>query len=163
MNDKKVLLFLIVTTALILSGGLYFLSSFSTPAVEKSASAQAESSLKSYDFGEVSYNGENVVKDFEIKNNGTEDLKIFNIRTSCHCTRAVLIVDGKESENFGMGTVSSWIGIIKPGNKSTLRVKFDPKYHGIAGVGPVSRYVSLETNSQKDPNLTFSLTGLVFK
>ena len=164
-TEKKVLIASVLLTIALLGGGTFLLTGGSSgPArVTVSQSAKAFAQQRSYDFGQVSYQGANVTRDFIIKNTGTDILRLMNIRTSCHCTKAQVIVNGETSPYFGMSGVSSWIGEIQPGKEGKLKVIFDPAYHGLGGVGPVSRLVNVETNDASNKNLEFSLTGTVTK
>lgn len=165
MNDKKIIISIIAVTVVILVGGVLVISAnSSTSLVTASQNAKAYTvESTSFDWGKIQYNGGNVTKTFTIKNTGTDTLKIYNIKTSCHCTKAHLTINGKKSEDFGMSGVSSWVGDVATGKNAKLTVIFDPAYHGPGGLGPVSRFVSVETNDKGNPKLTFTLTGTVVK
>ena len=163
--NKKVLLLMIASTVLVLTGAILMLdsNSESTPSSTENAIAYTLDPT-SFDWGEVNYDDPNkATKIFKIKNKGSDVLKFFNIRTSCHCTVARMSIGGVESQNFGMSGVSSWVGEVGPGKEADLIVVFDQKFHGPAGLGPVSRFVSVETNDKNTPKLTFTLTGNVVK
>lgn len=164
MSEKKVLIICALFSLLIILGGVFFLTKNSaSTAITASQNVKAAVEQKTYDFGQVSYQGENVVKSFVIKNSGTDALKLTNIKTSCHCTKAQVMIEGNVSSYFGMNSFSSWVGEVQPGKEATLTVVFDPKYHGLAGVGQITRLVAVETNDIQNPRLEFSLTGNVFK
>lgn len=165
MNDKKIIIGFILVTLLILGGGIYILSR-TTAAPQKVATSQnvkLEVDQKTHDWGTIPYGGGNVSKTFTIKNMGTDVLKLSNIKTSCACTYAQLIIDGKPSPKFGMHTTSSWVGEVASGKDAQLAVVFDPAFHGPTGVGPMERLVSVETNDINNPSLEFSLKGVVVK
>ncbi len=165
MNDKKIIIGLIVITVLILGGGIFVLSSTATAPAKITASqnAKAEVSQKTFDWGNIPYSGGNATKAFTIKNIGTDVLKLSGIKTSCVCTKAQISVDGKTSPYFSMHSTSSWVGEVAPGKEAELTVIFDPAFHGPTGVGPIERLVSMETNDTQNPNLEFSLKGVVVK
>lgn len=166
MNDKKYLIIIAVLTLIILFGGVIFISSSSTSAPQIAVSANVKTETiepTSYDWGDIPINGGNATRSFTIKNTGTETLKLFNVKTSCHCTVANVSIDGKKSENFGMSGVSSWTGEVKPGKEAKLTVIFDPAFHGPQGVGPVTRFVSVDTNARGNEKITYTLTGTVIK
>ena len=165
MNEKKLLVIFLTITFVLLFGGIFLVSrNTSTPTVSASENAKAETAgSASVEFGQVAYNGANVERTFTIKNTGTDVLKIYNIKTSCHCTTAYVKINGSDSPTFGMSTLSSWVGEIKPGNTAKVKAIFDPKYHGLQGVGPVARYISVETNDKNNSKLTFTLSGEVTK
>lgn len=165
MNQKKILIAFIVLTIAILGGGSYLLSaSSSTPQkVTTSQNAKASVDQKTFDWGIIPYGGGNVSKTFTIKNIGTDVLQLTNIKTSCACTYAQLIIDGKTSPKFGMHSTSSWVGEIAGGKEANLTVVFDPAFHGPTGVGPMERLTSVQTNDINNSNLEFSLKGNVVK
>lgn len=165
MNEKRLIIILTTITTVILFGGIYILSSTTnTPQVAKTQNAKAYVALPtSYDWGNIPYGGGVVQKIFTIKNSGTETLKLFNVKTSCHCTKAYVTVNGSSSPNFGMDSLSSWTGEVEPGKEAELTVVFDPAYHGPSGIGPITRFVSVETNDRANSKITFTLTGKVVK
>lgn len=165
MNDKKFIIIITVVTLIILFGGVTIVSnSPSTPQATASKNAKVETQgPTSYDWGNIPINGGNVTKTFRMKNTGKDTLTVFNVKTSCHCTVANVTIDGKTSQNFGMSGVSSWIGEVSPGKEAKLSVIFDPAYHGPQGVGPMTRFVSLETNDPGTSRITFTVTGTVVK
>ena len=165
MNDKKTLLIIILFTIIIFVGAVFVLSSGSTSSnVKASEFAKAYTvDPTSFDWGNIPYEGEKATKNFTIKNEGSDTLKLFNVRTSCHCTIARVSINRIESQNFGMSGISSWVGEVPAGKEAKLIVIFDQTYHGPQGIGPITRFVSLETNDKATPELTFTLTGNVVK
>ncbi len=164
MNDKKIIIGLIVLTVLILGGGIFVLSkSFTSAEVTSSQNAKAAVDQKTFDWGNISYSGGNVTKTFTIKNTGSDVLKLTGIKTSCTCTKAQISVDGKISPYFSMHSTTSWVGEVPPGKEAELKVIFDPAFHGPTGLGPVERLVSMETNDSQNPKIEFSLKGVVVK
>ena len=65
-----------------------------------------------YDFGKIRQSGGTVSKTFDVFNNGSEDVAINEVLTSCSCTTAE--IDKK---------------LLRPGDHGTLTVVFDPNYH----------------------------------
>lgn len=165
MNDKKIIIGFIVITLLILGGGIYILSTTTSSPVEitTSQNAKAQVDQKFFDWGNIPINGGNAIKTFSIKNSGTDILKITGVKTSCTCTKAQIIIDGKTSPYFSMHATSGWVGEVAPGKEAQLKVIFDPAFHGPTGVGPVERLISMQTNDAQNPNLEFSLKGVVVK
>ncbi len=165
MNDKRIILALIILTVSIVVGGIYLLSATTnTPQVVISQNAKAYvADPTSFDWGNIPMYKGNVVRTFTIKNTGTDTLKLYNIKTSCHCTKAYVTINGNNSPSFGMDSLSSWVGEVSAGMETKLTVVFDPAYHGPAGVGPINRFVSVETNDRANTKLTFTLTGNVVK
>jgi len=160
---KKVVIITSIFTLLIIFGGVFFLSQSNTPEVSASENAKAEVKTTTGDWGQIPMYKGNVTKTFTIKNIGRDKLKIFNVRTSCHCTKAMITIDGTKSLAFGMNTVSSWVGEVASGKESKLTVVFDPAYHGPNGVGLIERFVSVETNDKLNAKITFAVSGTVYK
>lgn len=165
MTDKKIISGLLIATIVILFGGVVLLGDTTVSGSRVSspnAKAQTQEPTQ-YDWGKIPINGGNVTKTFTIKNTGIETLQLFNVKTSCHCTVANVTIDGKRSENFGMSGISNWTGEVNAGKEATLTVIFDPAFHGPQGIGPVTRYVSVETNDQRNRKITYTLTATVKK
>ncbi|MBI2074964.1 MAG: DUF1573 domain-containing protein [Candidatus Levybacteria bacterium] len=164
MSEKKIIIIFVLITILILGGGVFFLSTSSAPAqISSSKNAKVAIDQKTYNWGKIPYSGGNATKTFKIKNTGTDVLKLTNIKTSCVCTKALVVIDGAESPYFSMHSSSSWVGEVKPGKEASLTVIFDPAFHGPSGVGPITRIISVATNDINNPNLEFTLTGNVVK
>lgn len=163
MDDKKLVIVFVAITLLILGGGvLLFSSSPSTKATTTvSQNAKVQTEQRDFDWGQISMKDGNVSKTFIIKNAGVDTLKLSNIKTSCHCTKAQVTINGVTSSSFGMNSVSSWVGDVPPGGEAGLQVIFDPNYHGPSGVGSVNRLVSVETNDPQNKTIEFSLTANV--
>lgn len=164
-TEKKVFINMVVLTLFILVVATFFLSNSSSSAgkVKPSENVRIELPERKSDWGQIKMSEGDVLKTFTIKNSGTGVLKLTNIKTSCHCTKAQIVIDGTSSPLFGMNDVSSWVGEVQTGKEAQLMVIFDPNYHGPTGVGPIERLVSVETNDPKEPKLEFSLTGTVVK
>ena len=162
---NKYILIIIVLTIVIFAGGIIFISnSSSTSQISASQNAKAYTvDPTSFDWGDIAYSGKKATKTFTIKNNGTDTLKLFNIKTSCHCTQSYAVINGQESPRFGMSGISSWVGEVPAGKSAKLTAVFDQTYHGEQGLGPITRFVSVETNDKGNPKLTFTLTGTVVK
>lgn len=164
MNEKKVIIVMIASTIILLFGGIFFLTKTSTPQITASQNAKAYVlDSTSFDWGNIPMYKGNAIKVFTIKNTGTDTLKLYNIKTSCHCTKAYATIEGVDSPRFSMEGLSSWAGEVLAGKEAKLTVIFDPAFHGPAGVGPINRFVSVETNDSSNSKLTFTLTGTVIK
>lgn len=165
MNDKKIIIVMVISTIILLFGGIFFLTkTTNTPQIKTSVNAKAYvADPTSFDWGPIPMNKGNVTKVFTIKNTGTDMLKLYNIKTSCHCTKAYATISGTDSPSFGMDSLSAWTGEVPAGIEAKLTVVFDPAYHGPSGMGAVNRFVSIETNDPANSKLTFTLTGAVVK
>lgn len=127
------------------------------------ADAKVEVSEINHDWGEIGIDDGNVEKVFEIKNDGTKPLALYNVYTSCMCTTAQLILDDQDSPLFGMHDKSSYVMEVPPGKSAKLKVVFDPAYHGPSGVGPITREVIVKTNASESPEINFVLTANVVR
>ncbi len=164
MNERKIIIFCIFVTILILGGGVIFLSgSPASATISTYQNAKVSVDQKTFDWGQINMKNGNVNKTFIIKNTGTDVLKVTKVKTSCHCTKAQVTINGTTSPSFGMNTAFPWVGEVAPGNEAQLSVVFDPAYHGPNGVGPITRYISVDTNDQNNSTLEFTLTANVTK
>lgn len=162
MNPKSTLLTLaIVMSGLVGGAYLTFNNSKTTPSISENSIAQTDST--SFDWGDIGIDDGDVSHKFEIKNEGQDSLKLFNITTSCMCTNAQLITDNQKSPIFDMHSDSSYILELQPNESAKLNVTFAPDYHGPEGVGPITRIVTVETNDTNNQELNFTLTALVRK
>lgn len=117
-----------------------------------------------YDFGTVSMANGIIKKTFEIKNTGSGPLEIKQIKTSCHCTTAVLKVGDRQSPTFGMdNNPFFWSEEIPAGETGTLEVLFDPAYHGPQGVGSIIRDVYMATNDPKNKTAKIQISAEITK
>lgn len=87
-----------------------------------------------YDFGTISQKDGIATTEFTIRNTGGSDLIIENMDTSCMCTSASLIQDGKEGPRFSMSmhgdNPEDYELVIPPGETVQLKVYYDPMAHG---------------------------------
>ena len=105
----------------------------------------------SYNFGEVSQRDGVVSKMLSLSNEGEGDLIISGMVTSCMCTAASLIYNGKESPTFGMHTKpTGWRESIKPGETAQLKIDYDPNAHPELR-GPVTRIITISSNDPRSP------------
>ena len=109
-----------------------------------------EISNTEYDFGTVSQSKGIISTDLLITNRGNKDIAIDELSTSCMCTSAQIIKDGKEGQVYGMdmGGNSPKDGstVIAPNGTATLRIYYDPNMHKDLK-GPVTRVVSIFTSA----------------
>lgn len=165
--DKRIATGIVIVTLIILGGAVVYGNNTPTKAtVEKTQGAEIQVLEKDFDFKEIKYNDGNVSHAYKIKNTGSKDLTIANMLTSCMCTQVYLKTKTAESPKFGMkghAAESRWTGILKPGEEGEIVVIFDPTAHGPSGVGPISRFVSMETNDPENPYVEFSFNGNVVK
>ena len=161
----KFSLLIIGTTVLLLVGGIFVLGKQSAGSVElsKNAAAAFSTDHDRYEWGNIAYGGGKASHRFSIRNDGTADLSVANLKTSCMCTTVQFKSESGESPAFAMHQKSQWQGVLAPGDVADIEVIFDPAFHGPQGVGPMERAVSFDTNDPKKPYVEFTLTGKVIK
>ena len=157
-----------ITVALISAGililGATLVTKTSAPELQDSENTNLEVlGEKTHSWNDIDINGGNVEHTFNIKNSGEGMLEITNFQTSCMCTEVQIDIKGEESPVFGMHSQSSWKGEIEPGESASIRVVFDPLFHGPQGVGPITRLVSFNTNDPNNKSVELQLTGNVIK
>jgi len=98
-------------------------------------------------------------EEFLLKNVGEKPLQLSQITSSCGCTVGQVIIDGKESEEFGMHSQSNYIAEIAPQKEAKMRVTYRPYVMPV--YGPVDREVYLTTNDPENPKLVFKVKAVV--
>jgi hypothetical protein len=112
-----------------------------------------------YDFGKISMAAGKVSHIFKIKNTSSEPVVINKIYTSCMCTVVTLASGDKKFGPFGMlghGALPKISQSVGPNEEISVEVVFDPAAHGPAGVGRISRMVTLENNIGRPVELLFA-------
>lgn len=166
MKSNKALIVIIGITVLILGLGVWLISKPATGSqlgVATASGGKAEVGSASFDWGNIDYGGGDVTAEFTVKNSGTGPLSLSGVSTSCMCTTAQVTIGDQKSPFFGMHQKSSWIGKIPAGGQATLKVVFDPAFHGPSGVGPMERQIVMTTTDPQNPKLEFNLKGNVIK
>lgn len=103
-----------------------------------------------YNFGRISMAAGKVTHQFKIKNTSADTVTISKMYTSCMCTTATLIKEGKQFGPVGMPgheAIPNLNQIINPNEEATIEVVFDPAAHGPAGVGRIQRKITIENNA----------------
>jgi len=115
------------------------------------------------DLGTVYQSNGTVTTEFLIKNAGKSELVIDKLSSSCGCTSASLIAQGKEGPRFYMAGHGfdepdvSWQASIAPGDESLVKVYYDPTVHEDL-VGPVTRTISIHSNDPVDFETKLTIT-----
>ena len=144
---KPILHFSLVGLALI---GLLVWARASPPDPTAAASNAVRLDPARFDFGAVSMRNGPVRQELTLRNTSSSAINLTRLVTSCMCTKAELILDGQTFGPFGMpghGVVPTLRQTLAAGASATLAVTFDPAAHGPAGVGRISRTVTLETDA----------------
>lgn len=109
----------------------------------------------SFDFGLVSQKKGVVWTIFELSNGGSKDLVIDKLESSCGCTTASIIFEGREGPKFGMPghglneNIGDWQAVIPSGGKARLKVYYDPNVHPDFR-GDATREISVFSNDPID-------------
>lgn len=112
-----------------------------------------------FDFGPISMAAGKVSHRFFIANRGEAPIMIKKLYTSCMCTTAEFVKGIRRFGPFGMpghGDIASVNQSFVPGERGYVEVVFDPAAHGPAGVGPIERVVTIESDAQAPLQLAFS-------
>jgi len=158
----KLILVGLSLTLLLILGGVFLVSKTNNKAsLAGGQNTQVSVDKTSFDWGTIGINDGKVKAEFDLKNSGTAPLELANVSTSCMCTTAQVVIEGKASPYFGMHQKSSWTGQVEPGKSAQLIVEFDPLFHGPQGVGQITRQIVVETNDPGQKQLTFNLTAEV--
>lgn len=106
--------------------------------------------------------------EFFLRNIGGKPLEISNVRTSCPCTHAQVVIFGETGEEksprFNEEKPSSpdthsWKGMVDTGGTATVRVTYKPALAPIKG--PVSTTVTLGTNDPNRPVIELQIHATV--
>lgn len=115
---------------------------------------------KAFDLGKMSVKD---VRDheFTVTNKGKSDLLLTQFSTSCGCTTANVIQDGKTSPKFSMHINSDWQTKLEPGKSLTVKAVYDPSAMPVEG--RVERTVTFASNDPNNPSVELKLTAEVSK
>lgn len=96
---------------------------------------------------------------FKIKNVGQKPLQLSNISSSCNCTFGQVVINGEESEVFGMHNISDFAGEVLPGKEVIIKVTYRPSIMPVYGI--IEREVYVSTNDPENPKLVFKVKANV--
>lgn len=99
------------------------------------------------------------VEEITLENTGKKVLQITNVYTSCDCTSAQLVINGKESPIFSMHNNPAWMGEIDSGKKATLMAIYEPYKMPVQGA--VERTIFFKTNDPENPEIEIHFTAKV--
>jgi hypothetical protein len=161
MKNNIVIISIILVTALMFGGIIWVMSGSADAQVSVASNAKAVTSNVFHDWGEIGINDGNVEAEFEVKNEGTDALKLYNLTTSCSCTNALFVTSDGDSPLFGMHSKSKYVEEVQPGETIKIKAIYDPLFHGPSGVGTISRDVTVDTNDAANPQLVFKMQANV--
>lgn len=165
MKTRNLIVYSILVAGVILIG-LYFIYSSTNTSSVSVASYTSEDKERPvvkiekdlYDFGSIKVS-EKKSNDFIIENAGKKPLQLSNITTSCGCTFAKVIYEGKESPDFDMHSKSNYILEVEPTKKAIIRVTYKPYVMPVYGF--VEREAYIKTNDPLTSDLVFKVTANV--
>jgi len=165
MNSKVLVIGLVIFSLMAIIGSYFFLvgSQKSQPSIisytlSDKERPKIEAKITLFDVGKMKIS-EDRSADFKIKNIGQKSLQLSNISSSCSCTFGQVIINGKESELFGMHKISDFAGEVLPGKEATVRVTYRPSIMPVYGV--IEREVFVNTNDPENPKLVFKVKANV--
>ena len=165
MNSKILTIGLIIFSLVVIISSYFFLVGGQKPApaiISYSVSdkerpkVEAKTTFSDLKTMKVS---EDKSANFKIKNIGKKPLQLSNISSSCNCTFGQVVINGKESEIFGMHNVSDFAGEILPGKEAIIKVTYRPSIMPV--YGEVGREVYVSTNDPLNPKLVFKVKANV--
>jgi len=164
MNKYLIILGVLFTVGLVV--GSYFLLNQGSNTAKPIASYQSTDKEKPKvevkttfsDLGKMKVS-EDKSANFKIKNIGQKSLQLNNVSSSCDCTFGQVVIDGKESEIFGMHNVSDFAGEVLPGKEAIIKVTYRPSIMPVYGA--VEREVYVSTNDPENPKLVFKVKAIV--
>ena len=166
MNTSKSLIIGIVIFSIVIVVGSYFflvadqkpqpaIISYSLNDKEK---PKVEAKTTFSDLGKMKVSDDKSAN-FKIKNIGQKPLQLSNISSSCNCTFGQVIINGKESDVFGMHNVSDFAGEVLPGKEAIIKVTYRPFIMPVYGT--VGREIYVSTNDPENPKLIFKVKANV--
>jgi len=165
MKTRNLIVYSILVFGVILIG-LYLIYTSTTTSPISVASYTSEDKERPvvkiekdlFDFGSIKVSDKKS-NDFIIENVGSKSLQLSNISTSCGCTFAQVINEGKKSPEFDMHSKSNYMVEVKPSKKAVVRVTYKPYVMPVYGF--VEREVYVTTNDPGNQNLVFKVTANV--
>ncbi len=160
-TDTKIILGAVGVSLALIIGAVVVLGRDNSPKREALGTASMTIDKKSEDFGSMKVSDEKTTN-FTITNTSDSVLRIWNIKTSCNCTFAAIVISGKETGEFSMhagGPLGNWIGEVAAKQTALLKVTYRPKVMPVQG--PVSRQVTFATNDPNNSEMQVSVSANV--
>ena len=163
--SKGLIIGIIVFSIVILSGSYYFLVVGQKPqpaiisySLNDKEKPKVEAKTTFSDLGIMKVSNDKSAN-FKIKNIGQKPLQLSNISSSCNCAFGQVIINGKESDLFGMSNVSDFAGEVLPGKEAIIKVTYRPFIMPVYGA--VGREIYVSTNDPENPKLIFKVKANV--
>lgn len=118
----------------------------------------AEVKETSKDFGKIKLS-DNPEVVFTLKNIGTKSLQLTGISSSCGCTAAQIIYNGKTSREYSMHFKEEDVYEIAPLTEAKVKVIYRPSTMPVYGL--VEREVYITTNDPNNQKIVFKVKAVV--
>ena len=162
MSNNRLTVGILVGMVALIVGGLYLAARLSTPTgVKMSQKVSASVTETTKERGDVGINEGLLITDFLISNTGSDPLALYDVTTSCMCTVAQVEMGSVISPEFRMGERSSYVANVPPGEAATIKLIFDPAFHGPNGLGSVTRQAMMRTNDPRQPKIVLTMSSNV--
>jgi len=165
MNSKILIIGLIVFSLAAIVGSYFMLMGnqksqpqIASYSVSDKERPKAEAKTTFADLGKMKVS-EDKSANFKIKNIGQKPLQLSNVSSSCNCAFAQVVINGKESDIFGMHNISDFAGEVLPEKEVIIKVTYRPSIMPVYGV--VEREVYVTTNDPENQKLVFKVKATV--
>jgi len=159
--------FFVLASIILVVGGLIWLGSTKEEGTANASSGSLSVSETSWNLGMISMKDGLNEKKIELKNETDSPVTVTEMQTSCMCTTATVINEnGRKGPTKGMvghGGTPRMSQVIAPGETAQLAVVYDPNAHGPDAVGPITRNVTIRTDSADQPKIDLRFSGIVTK
>lgn len=163
--SKGIIIGIVIFSIVVIGGSYFLLAGSQKPQVQIASYSltdkerpKAEVKTTFSDLGKMKVS-EDKSANFKIKNIGQKPLQLSNITSSCNCTFGQVVINGKESELYGMHAPSDFAGEILPGKEAIIKVTYRPSIMPV--YGPVEREVYVNTNDPDNQKLIFKVKATV--
>jgi len=161
MKNKQLTVWIIGGIIGIVVGAFFFFTANDTQAGTPSFQVDTEK----IELGEIAVQGD-YPAEFNITNTGDAPLEISDVRTSCMCTYAEIIIGEEKSPEFNMvmhnsPQVRRWKDTVEPGESAVVRAMYKP--HLMPVEGPVERSVIFTTNDPNNREVELRISAIVQK
>jgi len=162
-TDTPIIMGALLASLAIIVGAVLFLGNDKSPKRDTLGSARMTIDKTVEDFGNMTGDEERTAM-FTITNTSESVLRIWGVATSCNCTFASVVIDGKETGEFNMAmhtaaNLKNWIGEVPAKQTALLKVTYRPKVMPVTG--PVTRQVRFSTNDPKHETVEVSVKANV--
>ncbi len=163
--SKGIIIGIVIFSIVVIGGSYFLLAGSQKPQVQITSYSltdkerpKVEAKTTFSDLGKMKVS-EDKSANFKIKNIGQKPLQLSNISSSCNCTFGQVVINGKESELYGMHAPSDFAGEVLPGKEAIIKVTYRPSIMPV--YGPVEREVYVNTNDPENPKLVFKVKATV--